>query len=216
LQQEEDHENHNDAGRRERLKERCGDLLEEQKRRRTGLVDFDRDRVLQRVIARETGEFSRSAARCLLLRLLDLLVEITQHRRGTVDNAAARCCVSKRMDLLGDVGLVSGQFPGQMRKLAADEDADTDDHQEGEHDHDNYRGHTTEVPTAQQQHRWSERKTQEDRERHRYKHFPPEIERGYDNDTDGQGPETRRRNAGGVNFYPVKAGSALRFKRSSH
>jgi hypothetical protein len=34
------------------------------------------------------------------------------------------------MDLFGDVGLVSGQFPGQMRKLIADEEADTDYHQE--------------------------------------------------------------------------------------
>jgi hypothetical protein len=39
------------------------------------------------------------------------------------------------------------------------------------------------VTTAQHQHGWSERKTQQDRERHRNKHFPSKIERGNDNDT---------------------------------
>jgi hypothetical protein len=63
------------------------------------------------------------------------------------------------------------------------------------------------MPTAQQHHGWSKRKTQEDRERHRNKNFPSEIERGNNNDTDGEGPEARRRNAGGVKFYPVKAAS---------
>jgi hypothetical protein len=50
LQEEEDHKNQDDARRRERLKQRGGDLLGDQERRRTGLVDFDRDRALPRVV----------------------------------------------------------------------------------------------------------------------------------------------------------------------
>jgi hypothetical protein len=46
LQQEENHENHDDAGGSERLKQRCGDLLEEQDRRRIGWVDLNGHRVL--------------------------------------------------------------------------------------------------------------------------------------------------------------------------
>jgi hypothetical protein len=41
--------------------------------------------------------------------------------------------VSRSEWILGDVGLASGQLPGQVCKLAADEAADADDHQEGEH-----------------------------------------------------------------------------------
>jgi hypothetical protein len=215
LQQEEDNENHNDTGRSERLKQRCGDLLQEQQRRRIGLVDLYWHRVLRLVVARETGGLIYYAARSLLLRLLDLLAEITQHRRGTVDNTATSCRVSKGVDLFGDVGLISGQFSGQMRKLVADEEADTGDHYEGQSDHDYYRGHTAEVPTAQHQNRWSERKTQENRERRRNKYFPAEIERSNDNNTDRQGPETRRRNTGWANLDPVKAGCGVRHRRAA-
>ena len=52
LQQEEDHENEDDSGRPERLKQGYGELLEEQKRRRTGLAYLDRHRSLRLVVAR--------------------------------------------------------------------------------------------------------------------------------------------------------------------
>ena len=52
LQQEEDHENQDDSGRRKRLKQGYGELLEEQERRRIGLVYLDWHRVLRLVVAR--------------------------------------------------------------------------------------------------------------------------------------------------------------------
>jgi len=62
-----------------------------------------------------------------------------------------------------------------MRKLAADQRADPDDHGEGEHHHDNDGKHAIDVPTAQQQHRWPERETQQEGEGHRDKDFPPDL-----------------------------------------
>ncbi len=51
---------------------------------------------------------------------------------------------------------------------------------------------------------WPERKTQQDGESHRNKDFPPEVERRNGNDGDGQGPQTRRRGAGGMDVHRVR------------
>jgi len=94
-------------------------------------------------------------------------------------------------------------------KLVADEYADPDDHQEGEDDNCNYRRHTAQVPTAQKQHEWRERKPQKDRKGHRNEDFPSEVQRSNGNDTDGQGPQACRGSMGGMDLHPMRAGSGF-------
>jgi hypothetical protein len=206
LQQEENHKDDDDAGRRQRLEQRPGELQDQLERRRVGLADLDGNRLLLLNARREDGGSVRGRAPDHLARLGDLVAEIAQHRRGAPDNAAAGRPVPKRMDFLCNVVLVSGQVLGQMRKLAADQRADAKDHQEGEHDHDNDGEHAIEVPTAQQHHRRPERKTQEEGEGHRNKDFPPEVERGYGNNADGQRPQTGKRRTGGMDLHRMRVG----------
>ena len=93
-----------------------------------------------------------------------------------------------------------------MRKLGPDHRADAEDHREGDDDDGNDRKHAVDAPTAQQQHRRPERKTQEEGEGHRDKDFPPEIERRNGNDADGQGPQTGKRGTGRMDLHAMKVG----------
>jgi hypothetical protein len=60
--------------------------------------------------------------------LLDLLVKIFYHLRGTVDHPTFTRRISQRVDFLRDIGLVSGQVRCQMRELGGDERADSADY----------------------------------------------------------------------------------------
>jgi hypothetical protein len=115
LQQEEDHKDDDDAGRRQRLEQRPSDLQDELERRRIGWADLDGNRLWLLYTGREDGRSVRGRAPDLLTGLGDLIAEIAQHRRGTPDNAFAGRRVPKRMDLLGDVGVVPWQILGQLR-----------------------------------------------------------------------------------------------------
>ncbi len=206
MQQEENHKDDDDAGRRQRLEQRRGDLQDELERRRVGLADLDGNRLLLLNARREDGGSVRGRARDHLAGLGDLVAELGQHRRGTPDNAAAGRRVPKRMDLLCNIVLVSGQVLGQLRKLATNQRADAEDHGEGEHDHDNDGEHAIDVPTAQQQHRRPKRETQEHRQGYWDKDFPPEVERRNGNNADGQGPQTGKRGTGRTDPHRLRAG----------
>jgi hypothetical protein len=108
LQQEEDHKDDDDAGRRQRLEQRPGDLQDQLDGRRVGWADFDGNRLLLLGAGREDGRFVRCRAPDHLTGLGDLIAKIAQHRRGAPDNTAAGRRVPKRMDFLCNVGLVSG------------------------------------------------------------------------------------------------------------
>jgi hypothetical protein len=76
---------------------------------------------------------------------------------------------------LCNVGLVSGKLSSKVGKLVADEEGYPDDHQDGENDNCNYRGHTAQVQSAQKQYQWRECKPQKNRKGHRNKDFPSEV-----------------------------------------
>src|SRR6202011_543250 len=109
LQQEENHKDDDDAGRRQRLEQRRGDLQDQLERRWVGLADLDGNRLLLPYTGRQDGRSVGCRSAYLLTGLGDLIAEIAQHCGGTSDNAATGRRVPKRMDLFCDVGMVSGQ-----------------------------------------------------------------------------------------------------------
>ena len=214
LQQEEDHENHDDAGRREWLKQGCRDLLEEQERRRMGLADLDRHRVLRLVVARESGGFIAtlpapfsSGFSISLLRLLSI---------AEVRSTMPPLVVVSRSEWIFWAMLV--WYPGSSPARCASwlptktpmptiirKASTTTRITEGTRPKCQRRSSST---------GGAERKTQKDRQGHRNKHFPPEIERGNGNDPDGQSPKAGRRNTRGVDL-PVRGSHGVGHRRAS-
>ena len=88
LQQKEDHKDDDDAGRRQRLEERPGDLQNQLDGSRVGGADLDWDGLLWLGAWREDPGLVGRRAAWFLVRPGDLVAKIAQHRRGASDNTA--------------------------------------------------------------------------------------------------------------------------------
>jgi hypothetical protein len=185
LQEDEDHENRDDAGRREGVEQRRNqrrDALERSGRR---LANLDRYRPRLRGRRRRLQRGGRSRRR--LLRLVELLAEILKHVRGTFERAARRRRAAQRLDLFTHGELIPRQITGEFGDLRSDHAAEREDAHEGEEDDADDGQSARQVPALQQPNERREHEAEQDGERDRNEHLAPEVERADDD----------RRNNGG-------------------
>jgi hypothetical protein len=134
LKQNEDHENNDDAGRREGMNQRGDQGPQAFQRAGIGLTYFHRNR---RHWPGDAGSEDGTwrTRRWRVLWLIKLLAEILQHVGGALQRAPAGSRVSEGLDLFANGRLVAGEVSRELRQLRGKKAAHRENQPEGEYDH---------------------------------------------------------------------------------
>jgi hypothetical protein len=175
LQEDENDDDQNDAGGRQRMDDRGQKVSREREGRQRGLANLDGGRPL---IGRRPG---RGGGGRVLGGFLDLAVEPTHDVRQTPDGALAQ-----GGDLLPDGGLVERDVAGELRHLQSNHAAERQENAERHQHGDDHRRHPGEMQPAQQADERREDEAEQDREDDRNENLAPEIQGGDRDRRDGQ------------------------------
>jgi hypothetical protein len=181
LQQDEDHEDDDDAGCRQRLDQRLDDRDQRCQGAGVGLPDLHRDRLVERLPAQAV--FSRLPAG----RILQFGIELPEHSGGAFQRArAAGRDPAQALDLVPQGLLIARQFFCEPIGLRDHQAAEAEDDRESDEHRDQHRQCARNPPGLQTDHKGGEHETEQNRQRNRNQDFARKIQRGHDQCGDRQ------------------------------